>query len=112
MEYKVVRKNKTYKNRILKIYDGKKLVNEATPWMGWYCWSKSFDDMVTYAVCRRKVLENLYWLLGRDCDKDEWLKTIEQWDQGKHIYGVPIDKLQSVFCSEDERLTSIESFDI
>ena len=112
MEYKVVRKNKTYKKRILKIYEGKKLVNEVMPWMGWYCWCKPFRDDGTHIICRRKVLENLYWLLGRDCDKSEWIRAVEQWDQGKHIYGVPIDKLQSVFHNDDERLTAIESFDI
>jgi hypothetical protein len=110
MEYTVVRKNKTYKKRILKIYSGKQLVNTAFPCMGWYGWYNSFTDTSKYPICRQKVLENLYWLLGHDCDKETWFESVEAWNTGKHVYGVPVDQLQSMFNSEDERLTAIESF--
>lgn len=114
MEYTVVRKNKTYKNRKLVIYSGKKKICNVTPWMGWCCYDYYIKGMSKdpekHLEVRKVVMENLYWLLGQDCDKEAWIESVEAWNTGKHVYGVPVDQLQSMFNSEDERLTAIESF--
>lgn len=44
MSYKVVRKNKTYNKRILKIYSDKKLISSAVPCMGWFRWTHGFAN--------------------------------------------------------------------
>ena len=111
MSYTVVRKNKTYNKRILKIYSDKKLISSAVPCMGWFGWTQGFTNETDRICCRRKVLENLYWLLGRDCSKEDWIESVKGWDEGKHIYGVSIDRLTSMFFNDDERLLAIESFD-
>ena len=54
-------------------------------------------------------MENLYWLLGCDCDLYEWEKTIECWNTGKHIYGVSTD-ISSLFFSNDEKESALNSF--
>ena len=110
MSITVVRKNKTYNKRILKIYSDKRLVNTAIPCMGWYGWNRGFIDETDRICCRRKVLENLYWLLGQDCDKETWIQRIDKWNNGRGISGVPAD-CKSLFFNDDEYLTAIESFD-
>ena len=47
-------------------------------------------------------MENLYWLLGRDCEWEDWVKSIEAWDKGRHIYNVPIDELPESMFFEGE----------
>ena len=54
-------------------------------------------------------MENLYWLLGCDCDFYEWEKTIEDWNTGKHIYGVST-YISSLFFSNDEKELALNSF--
>ena len=109
MSITVIRKNKTYQRRLLKIYNDKQLVQIVMPWMGWYSWERSFKDDLTRMICRRKVLENLYWLLGQDCDKETWMQRIDKWNNGRGISGVPAD-CKSLFFNDDEYLTAIESF--
>ena len=108
-----VRRNKTFKNRKLVIYDGKKQIASVTPWMGWYSINLkvpiSFVDLGEGTELRKIFMENLYWLLGRDCDLEEWTNSIEAWDKGKHIYGVPVDKLTSMFF-EGEKEIALNSF--
>ena len=55
-----------------------------------------------------EVLKNLYWLLGQDCDEEEWQRTIERWDTGKGIIGAVTNESQ--FFNENEKLASIMSF--
>ena len=54
-------------------------------------------------------MENLYWLLGWDCDKEEWDNRIYCWDIGRRVYGVPVDKLSSMFF-EGEKEIALNSF--
>ncbi len=107
--YKVVRRNKSYDKRKLAFYENKKKVAEAYPWGGWYAWNNTFIDELTRVNCRHYVLKNLYWLIGKDCDKNEWNYHIENLSRGKGVDG-KIDKL-SMFFNEDEKLTALESFE-
>jgi hypothetical protein len=107
--YKVVRRNKSYDKRKLVLYENKKKVAEAFSWGGWYAWNDTFADKLTRVNCRHYVLKNLYWLIGRDCDKDEWEHHIENLDSGKGVDG-KTDKLP-MFFNEDEKLTALESFE-
>lgn len=107
--YKVVRRNKSYDKRKLVFYENKKKVAEAYPWGGWYAWNNTFADELTRVNCRHYVLKNLYWLIGRECDKDEWEYHIKNLDSGKGVDG-KTDKL-SMFFNEDEKLTALESFE-
>lgn len=109
-----VKRNKTYKNRKLVIYDGKKQIGFVTPWMGWYGINLkvpiSTVNLGEGSEIRGLFMENLYWLLGHDCTIEEWNESIEAWDTGKHIYGVPVDKLSSLFFSEEEKEKAFNSF--
>lgn len=105
----VIKCNKTYKNRKLVIYDGKKKIAEVIPCWGWFGYSFSKIPSELHNQCRALVMENFYWLLGHDCDFNIWNDSIEAWDSGKHIYGVPIDKLSSMFF-EGEKEIALNSF--
>jgi hypothetical protein len=108
----IIKRNKTYKNRKLVIYDGKKKIAEVVPCWGWCGYSFTKRTYETHKQCRTLVMENLYWLLGHDCDFEEWNNSIEAWDAGKHIYGVPIDENtqpKSMFF-EGEKEVALNSF--
>lgn len=104
---RVIKRNKTYKNRKLVIYNGKKKVVEVIPFWGWYSFSNNLNEL--HNQCRALVMENLYWLLGRDCEWEDWVDSIEGWDTGKHVYNVPVDKLSSMFF-EGEKEIALNSF--
>lgn len=106
---KVERKNKNYSKRKLKIVDDNdKLLCYVEPCFGWFSYSNA---MRNNKELRPLIIENLYWLLGRDCDFEEWTDSIEKWDRGKRIYGVPIDKLpESQFFSKEEKEKALNSF--
>jgi hypothetical protein len=111
--YEVIKKNKTYKKRKLIIYDDNdKKIAEVTPWGGWFCWSNKLDK--NFSIIRMEVLKNLYWLLGHDSDEEEWIRSIERWDSGKGIYGVPLATGQTIhptqFHNIDEKYSALESF--
>lgn len=106
---RAIKKNKTFKKRKLVFYQDKKRVCYVTPWWGWYSINQSVD-IETHKEIRNLVLNNLYWLLGHDCDFDEWKNSVDAWNQGKHIYGVPVDKLSSMFFSEEEMNVALNSF--
>ena len=78
------------------------------PWCGWFCWEKKFENLMMHSVCRRKVLENLYWLVGRDCDIAEWSNRIDNWDRGRGVDGKT--NKESVFFNIDDKITALESF--
>lgn len=103
----VVKRNKNYKARKLVIYDGKKRITYVYPCWGWYSFSENLHEL--HKPCRALVMENLYWLLGRDCEWEDWVDSIEAWDKGKHIYNVPVDKLTSMFF-EGEKEIALNSF--
>lgn len=108
---RVERKFKTYKNRKLYIYDGKKLIDVLMPWCGWYGHNMVPPETSEDEI-RKLVMENLYWLLGKDTDKEGWEELINYWNHGKHVFGVSICKLpDSMFCSEEEMLTALNSFE-
>ena len=105
---KVTKRNKTYNKRKLYIYDDNdKFICYVEPWCGWTSYSTLNDR---HKECRELVMENLYWLLGRDCTIEEWKECIEDWHNGKRIYGVPIDKLTSRFFTEEEKEKAFNSF--
>lgn len=106
---KIIKRNKIPKNRRLLIYDGKNKINEVTPWMGWYSMFQKLD-IDTQKKCRELVMDNLYWLLGKECSFEDWKERIEDWNEGKHIYGVPIDKLSSMFFNNEEKNIALNSF--
>lgn len=106
--WKVVRKNKSYDKRCLKIYYHDKLINTARPWGGWFAWEEIFENIMMHAACRRKVLENLYWLVGRDCDIGEWLNRIDRWDRGTGIDGKT--NKESAFFNTEDKQVALESF--
>ena len=58
---------------------------------------------------RKIVIENLYWLLGGDCDFYEWEKIIEDWNIGRHIFGT-ISNVKSLFFSNEEKESALNSF--
>jgi hypothetical protein len=105
----VVKRNKTYKNRKLVIYDGKKKITEVIPFWGWY----SFNCYLNHDLhdqCRALIMKNLYWLLGHDCDFEDWNDSIEAWDKGRHIYNVAIDELPESVFFEGEKEVALNSF--
>ena len=54
-------------------------------------------------------MENLYWLLGNDCDFDEWNDSIEKWDKGR-MYNVPVTELPSSLFFDGEKEIALNSF--
>ena len=110
MDITCTRTNKTYENRKLVFRDSKnKMIDMITPWLGWISHLKRTDEE-TLQVIRKHTIENLYWLLGRDCEKEEWEKFIWRKHQGI-LYGVdPNNKYESVFFSEDEYKAALNSF--
>lgn len=112
-EYTCIKRNKTYKNRKLVIYSGKKKICNVTPWMGWcsydYYIKGMSKDLEKHLEVRKVVMANLYWLLGCDCEKEVWDESIQDWDCSRGIYGIPYTK-QSQFHSEEEKNIAIESY--
>ena len=110
MDITCIRRNKTYNKRKLVFKNSKnKTIDEVTPWLGWICHSIRPDEE-TRQIIRKYTLENLYWLLGQDCDKEDWEKFIWRKHQGV-LYDVPInDKPKSVFFNEEEYKTALNSF--
>ena len=108
MELTYKKCNKNPKNRKINFYNGKKLIASAIPWHGWYACTMPIDKDTRKEI-RKIIMENFYWLLGCDCDLYEWEKTIEDWNTGKHIYGVSTD-ISSLFFSNDEKESALNSF--
>ncbi len=106
--WKVVRKNKSYDKRCLKIYYYDKLINTVIPFYSWYVYSVNFSDELTRIWCRTKILENLYWLVGQDCTYEEWGKIIERLDSGRGVEGKSENSSQ--FLNINEKLIALESF--
>lgn len=109
--WEIKRKNKKYDKRYLMIYYNNKLINYVYPFYSWYSSLTSFSNETMRLSCRMKILENLYWLVGKDCDYETWIKCIEKLDRG-HVEGGVGGQLipQSVFYNEDEKLVAIKSF--
>lgn len=106
--YTIKLMNKSYNKRKINIYDGKKLIVSLIPWHGWYAISVAEPELRGYA--RSVAMANLYWLLGKDCDFEAWNNLVNAWDVGKHVFGVPVDQLTSMFFDEKEKTIAINSF--
>ena len=104
MELTVKRMFKTYKNRKLNIYNKNgKLVAAAIPWSGWYTLTHVPDEDLR-KKCRKIVLENFYWLLGKDMSYEDWVEHVNGWDSGKHVYGVPVNILSGMFFDGEKEI--------
>ena len=80
----VSRKNKSYDKRKLVItVDSDKYYVE--PWLGWYAISTSNKKI--RQMVRPYIMDNLYWLIGKDCDLEEWKCQIEHLDKGRGVDG-------------------------
>ena len=111
MDITCIRRNKTYAFRKLVFKDSKnKTIHTVEPWLGWICHSKRIEGEF-HKIIRKHTMENLYWLLGCDCDKEEWERFIHRKHQGI-LYGVDINKIkrESVFFSEEEYKAALNSF--
>lgn len=106
--YTIKLMNKSYNKRKINVYDGKKLIIVIMPYCGWYSVSTSNKEL--RAIAREIALDNLYWLLGHDISFEDWIKHIEDWDNGKCLYGVPVDKLSSMFFNKTEKELALNSF--
>ena len=107
---KVVRRYKSYDKRTLVIYDDKKPIAYVRPFCGWFSMEGQTSIIIElHKELRLCIMENLYWLLGGDCERADWEELIDKWDTGKHVYGVPLDKLSSMFF-EGEKEIALNSF--
>lgn len=103
--------NKTYNKRVLQIKSGKKVIDRITPFFGWYSHGiniKKYEESIIKEI-RKLTMENLYWLLGRDCDFEDWTYSIEHWDKGKGVNGLSSNN-ESMFFSEQEKQIALNSF--
>ena len=103
----IKRKNKSYDKRQLVITINKKKYY-VEPCFGWY--SVSTSDLEIRSIIREIVMDNLYWLLGRDCEFEDWEQSINRWDSGMGIYNTPVDKLTSIFFNTEEKDRALNSF--
>lgn len=107
--FKVVRKHKNPKARKLAIYDeSNKIVTYAIPCWGWYSFTTRLEPEL-HKKCRCLVIENFYWLIGNNCDFDDWKESIEKWDKGL-IYNVPLNELPSSMFFEGEKEIALNSY--
>lgn len=114
---KVVRKNKRFANRKLMIYDGDNKIAEVEPNCTYSWWYARANTSIPrqvfieqyYKEFRVKIMENLYWLLGRGCDKKTWAESIEHWNSGRGVSGVSADT-KSMFHNIYELGIAIDSF--
>ena len=107
----IVRRYKSYDKRTLVIYDDKKPIAYVRPFSGWFSIEVTKPLLINEHIgLRIYIMENLYWLLGKDCNEEEWCELIDKWDSGKHVYGVPVDKLSSMFF-EGEKEIALNSFE-
>ena len=108
MELTFVKCNKNPKNRKINVYIGRKLIASAISYHGWYACTMPTDENIQKEI-RKIVIENLYWLLGCDCDFYEWEKIIKDWNIGRHIFGT-ISNVKSLFFSNEEKESALNSF--
>lgn len=100
----VKRKNKSYDKRKLQVYEGKKLLGEVETFNGWLSIQLENHDLL-----RKVAIENLWWLLGKDCNEEEWKEPVEYWDEGKRVYGVSVDKLPDSMFFNGEKEIALNS---
>ena len=107
---RAVRKFKHYEYRQIWIYDGKKIVDILMPWHGWYLEgyvSAEYKDEI-----RIIAMQNFYWLLGKDSNKEDWEKKIDLWNKGQGAYNVKWGKNpKSLFLTEELKTIALNSFE-
>ena len=103
---KVVRRYKSYDKRTLVIYDGKKPIAYVRPFYDWFSLEsvRHIPSSFHLDLRRKYVMENLYWLIGRDCEEDEWIKRVNKWDTPDHV-----TQMSSMFF-EGEKEIALNSF--
>jgi hypothetical protein len=116
--YTIKKLYKTYGNRRIQVYDGKKLFGSISNAWGWICIDPvergETNDIENnevfkknHDILRKIAMENLWWLLHTDkLDEDvteleAWEEKIEYWDRGR-INMAPVNN-KSVFYSDEER---------
>jgi hypothetical protein len=97
------RKNKLPKSRKFSVYKDGKRIGEVIRYQDWIC-----IDLGTlrgyHTTVRSLVMRDLYWLIGDDCDADEWNRRIERLDNGTFEFDVPIGtRPNSVFANIIQR---------
>lgn len=104
----IKRQNKSYDNRKLVITIDKKKYY-AKPWWGWF--SIDTGNLEIRPIIREIVMNNLYWLVGRDCDIETWAKYISDCDSGKKLYNTPLNTTPaSMFFNTEEKERAYNSF--
>ena len=109
MNITCVKQNKDYMKRKLVFYDDKREVCEIEPWKGWICFSKLTDE-AEHKICRRMAMKNLYWLLGCDCEWEDWVKSIWRWEHCRGVNSISAENPTSMFYSNFERDVAVNSF--
>lgn len=104
----IQRKNKSYDKRKLVITIDKKKYY-AEPWWGWF--SIDATNLEIRRIIREVVMDNLYWLVGKDCDMETWANYISDCDSGKKIYNTPLNTTPaSMFFNTEEKKRAYNSF--
>ncbi len=100
------RKNKLPKSRKFSVYKDGKRIGEVIRYQDWFCidLGKHRDYIPTV---RNLVMRDLYWLIGDDCDADEWNRKIERLDNGIFEFDVPIGRRLNVPIQIGGRLNSM-----
>ena len=83
------RKNKLPKSRKFSVYKDGKRIGEVIRYQDWFCIDLG-EHRGYHTTVRSLVMRDLYWLIGDDCDADEWNRRIERLDDGTFEFDVPI----------------------
>ena len=83
------RKNKLPKSRKFSVYIDGKRIGEVIRYQDWFCIDLG-EHRGYHTTVRSLVMRDLYWLIGDDCDADEWNRRIERLDNGTFEFDVPI----------------------
>ncbi len=84
--FSCVRKNKRHENRKLSFYEDDKHLADVSRYDGWILYSK-FLEKEKHIQVRQTVLDNLYWLLGEDQERDAWEKTVTKFGNEGYLNG-------------------------
>ena len=82
------RKNKLPKSRKFSVYKDGKRIGEVIRYQDWICIDLG-EHRGYHTTVRSLVMRDLYWLIGNDCDADEWNRKIERLDNGTFEFDVP-----------------------
>lgn len=84
--FSCVRKNKRHENRKLSFYEDDKHLADISRYDGWVLYSK-FLEKEKHIQVRQTVMDNLYWLLGDDSERDAWEKTVTKFGHEGYLNG-------------------------